>query len=116
MRRGPGKICLVDHPTGGRAASHGHAHRRRHEGHRGFEWQWSRSDTPTPDGFVPIQGATSDTYTPVMSVEDDTVTTENEGVNGDEGKYLQADGQVPRQRVRREAGRRYYYRCGRIDD
>ncbi len=53
------------------------------------EWQWSRSDSPT-DGYVPIQGATSDTYTPIMSVDDDPVTSENEGVDGDEGMYLQA--------------------------
>ncbi len=51
------------------------------------EWQWSRSDSTS--GFVPIQGATSDTYTPVMSVEDDPVTSENEGIDGDEGMYLQ---------------------------
>ena len=51
------------------------------------EWQWGRSNAQ--DGFIPIQGATSDTYTPVMTVEDDTVTTENEGVDGDEGMYLE---------------------------
>ena len=51
------------------------------------EWQWGRS--VTNGGFIPIQGATSDTYTPVMSVDDDPVTTENEGVDGDEGMYLE---------------------------
>ena len=51
------------------------------------EWQWGRSNSTS--GFVAIQGATSDTYTPVMTVEDDPVTTENEGVDGDEGMYLE---------------------------
>ena len=44
----------------------------------------------TTGGFIAIQGATSDTYTPVKSVEDDPVTSENEGVDGDEGMYLEA--------------------------
>ena len=51
------------------------------------EWQWRRSDST--DGFIAIQGATSDTYTPVMSVPDDPITSENEGVDGDEGMYLE---------------------------
>ena len=51
------------------------------------EWQWSRSDST--DGWAPIQGATSDTYTPVKSVPDDPITSENEGIDGDEGMYLQ---------------------------
>ena len=51
------------------------------------EWQWERSELPTT-GFIDIRGATSDTYTPLMTVEDDPVTSENEGVDGDEGKYL----------------------------
>ena len=51
------------------------------------EWQWERSELPTT-GFIDIRGATSDTYTPLMTVEDDEVTSENEGVDGDEGKYL----------------------------
>ena len=56
-------------------------------GENSIEWQWHRSDQPT-SGFDPIQGATSDTYTPIMSVDDDPVTTENELVDGDEGMYL----------------------------
>ena len=52
------------------------------------EWQWGRSELQ-PAGFIAIQGATSDTYTPVKTVEDDPVTTENEGVDGDEGMYLE---------------------------
>ena len=36
------------------------------------------------------RGATSATYTPVKTVEDNPVTTENEGVDGDEGKYLRS--------------------------
>ena len=40
-------------------------------------------------GFIPIQGATSDTYTPVKSVPDDPITSENEAVDGDEGMYLE---------------------------
>ena len=51
------------------------------------KWQWERSELPTT-GFIDIRGATSDTYTPLMTVEDDPVTSENEGVDGDEGKYL----------------------------
>ena len=51
------------------------------------EWQWGRSDSL--GGFIAIQGATSDTYTPVKSVVDDPVTSENEGVDGDEGMYLE---------------------------
>ena len=51
------------------------------------EWQWGRSDST--GSFIAIQGATSDTYTPVRSVEDDPVTSENEAVDGDEGMYLQ---------------------------
>ncbi len=50
-------------------------------------WQWGRSSTD--GGYVAIQGATSDTYTPVKSVKDDPVTTANEGVDGDEGMYLE---------------------------
>ena len=50
-------------------------------------WQWGRSSSTS--GFLPIQGATSATYTPVMSVDDDPVTSENEGVDGDEGMYLE---------------------------
>ncbi len=53
------------------------------------EWQWSRSLTDTPGSFIAIQGATSDTYTPIRSVEDDPITSENEGVDGDEGMYLE---------------------------
>ena len=52
-------------------------------------WQWSRSDS-LAGPWAPIRGATSDTYTPVRTVEDDPVTSENEGVDGDEGMYLQA--------------------------
>ena len=51
------------------------------------EWQWGRS--VISGGFILIQGATSDTYTPVKSVPDDPVTSENEKVDGDEGMYLQ---------------------------
>ena len=51
------------------------------------KWQWGRS--VTSGGFIPIQGATSDTYTPVKSVPDDPVTSENEKVDGDEGMYLE---------------------------
>ena len=51
------------------------------------KWQWERSELPTT-GFIDIRGATSDTYTPVMTVKDDPVTSENETVDGDEGKYL----------------------------
>ena len=51
------------------------------------EWQWGRS--VSTGGFIAIQGATSDTYTPVKSVEDDPITSENEGVDGDEGMYLE---------------------------
>ena len=52
------------------------------------KWQWGRSNTR--GSFIPIQGATSATYTPVMTVKDDPVTTANEGVDGDEGMYLEA--------------------------
>ena len=52
------------------------------------EWQWARSDSTS--GFIPIQGATSETYTPIASVEDDPITSENEAIAGDEGMYLQA--------------------------
>ena len=51
------------------------------------KWQWERSELPTT-GFIDIRGATSDTYTPLMTVEDDPVTSESESVDGDEGKYL----------------------------
>ena len=51
------------------------------------KWQWGRSETGS--GYIPIQGATSATYTPVATVEDDPVTTANEGVDGDEGMYLE---------------------------
>ena len=50
-------------------------------------WQWGRN--VISGGFIPIQGATSDTYTPVKSVPDDPVTSENEKVDGDEGMYLE---------------------------
>ena len=51
------------------------------------EWQWERSDLPDT-GWLNIRGATSDTYTPLKTIPDDPVTSENEGVDGDEGKYL----------------------------
>ena len=54
------------------------------------EWQWSRSNLPDI-GFLNIRGATSSTYTPVKTVPDNPVTTENEGVDGDEGKYLRVE-------------------------
>ena len=50
-------------------------------------WQWGRSSSTS--SFLAIQGATSDTYTPVMSVPDDPITSENEGVDGDEGMFLE---------------------------
>ena len=53
----------------------------------GVSWQWARANAQ--DGFIPIQGATSDTYTPVRTVPDDPVTTDNEGVDGDEGMFLE---------------------------
>ena len=53
----------------------------------GVSWQWGRSDTAS--NFIPIRGATSATYTPVMSVDDDPITSESELVEGDEGMYLE---------------------------
>ena len=52
------------------------------------KWQWKRASS-SAGSFLPIPGATSATYTPVKTVKDDPVTTENEGVDGDEGDYLQ---------------------------
>ena len=56
----------------------------------GEKWQWWRSDTRTGT-FEEIDGATSSSYTPIMSVKDNADTTNiNETVTGDEGMYLRA--------------------------
>ena len=56
----------------------------------GEKWQWSRS-LNEGGSFVPINGATSASYTPVGRVEDDPATLGiNEQDPGDEGMFLQA--------------------------
>ena len=51
-------------------------------------WQWRRFLTETGT-FTAIEGATSMSYTPVMTVLDDIATRDvNEGVDGDEGMFL----------------------------
>ena len=58
-------------------------------GEAGMEWQWSSAET-SGGTFAPIRGATSASYTPVATVPDNPATEDvNEGVVGDEGKFLQ---------------------------
>ena len=52
-------------------------------------WKWESSPTGAANSFVEIEGATSASYTPVSSVDDDPDTEANEAVDGDEGKFLQ---------------------------
>ena len=56
-------------------------------GETDIRWQWEISLTET-SGFTDIEGATSDSYTPVKSVDDDPDTEADEAVDGDEGKFL----------------------------
>ena len=57
-------------------------------GINGAMWQWHSGETETGD-FDPIEGATSASYTPKMTVPDNEDTLDvNEGVTGDEGMYL----------------------------
>ena len=78
----------VDHPAGGRGQPITATLTDPDMKITEVSWQWGRSNAQ-PVGFVAIQGATSDTYTPVMSVPDDPVTSDNEGVDGDEGMFLE---------------------------
>ena len=85
----PGSVSLLDHPTGGRAAYHGHAHRPRHEESPRSSGSGVAPIQPVPPASLPSRAPRLTTYTPVMTVEDDPVTSENEGVDGDEGMYLE---------------------------
>ena len=56
----------------------------------GESWQWARAQTAAGP-FLEIDGATSDTYTPMLAVEDDPMTGEvSEARTSDEGMFLQA--------------------------
>ena len=56
----------------------------------GETWQWSRAGTAAGP-FLDIDGATTDTYTPIVAIEDDPATLDvNEARTTDEGMFLQA--------------------------
>ena len=56
-------------------------------GETGARWQWHSSDTEV--GFLPIEDATSRSYTPKKTVKDDPLTVDvDESVTGDEGMFL----------------------------
>ena len=59
----------------------------------GAEWQWSSSDTEGGT-YNNIEGATSSSYTPRPEIKDVDTTDADESYDGDEGMFLQADGNL----------------------